>query len=434
MSLHPSSLVRGRRVARLAALVAAAAALAVPSAGAASAAPAPAITPSFFGAHHLALNADGPEGYPQAPVGSIRLWDNGVSWRQIETAPGVFDWTLVDAEMAKARAHGASVLLVLGQTPTFHSTRPTVASTYGKGASAMPTKDSWTRYVRAVAVRNRTVWGHIASFQVWNEANVVGYWSGTPQQMATLTAWTDAALRAADPSARLVAPALVARLSGQQRWIDAYFSQNVAGRNVSSYVDAVSLQLYPAAGGTPEASMALLTAARRILARHHVSKPIWNTEVNYGLVGGPGDARAVAPLSSDRQVANVLRTFVLNAGNRVSRVYWYSWDLQRIANTRLVQPDLTTPTPAGQAFTTVRNWLVGSRPAGCARARTGTWTCTFTTGSQTRRVVWNPARTTAVTLPGRTTTAASWQASPLTRLPGGKVRVGPVPVLLTTPR
>ena len=89
--------------------------------------PRPPITSEFFGVHHQGLHADGPIGWPQAPVGSVRMWDNRVSWREIEIAPGVFDWTLIDAQMAKARANGASVLLVLGQTPVFHSTRPTAA-------------------------------------------------------------------------------------------------------------------------------------------------------------------------------------------------------------------------------------------------------------------------------------------------------------------
>ena len=178
--------------------------------------------------------------------------------------------------------------------------------------------------------------------------------------------------------------------------------------------------------------MDLLASVRRILARHHISKPIWNTEVNYGLVGG---GQSVAPLAVDRQVANVLRTFVLNAGNRVARVYWYSWDLLGLANTRMVQEDRVTLTPAGQAFGTARSWLLGARPTGCSKAKqTGTWTCTFTTASQTRRVVWNPSRTTAVTVPGGGTTASSWTAAPASRLSGGRVRVGPVPVLLVTPR
>ncbi len=431
MSLHSPRL---RRCLRAALTATCALVLVGTLPGGATAAKAPVIGGSFFGVHHLGLHAEGPIGWPQTPVGSLRMWDNRVSWREIEVAPGVFDWTLIDAEMARARANGASVLLVLGQTPVFHSTRPDAPSSYGPGASAMPTQAGWTQYVREVAVRNRTVWGGIATFQVWNEANVVGYWSGTPKQMATLTAWTDAALRAADPAAKLVAPALVTRLSSQQTWVSAFYSQKVARKNVSSYVDALSFQLYPVSNGTPEASMALLARVRKILARNRVSKPIWNTEVNYGLVGGPIAGASVTPLSSDRQVANVLRTFVLNAGNRVDRVYWYSWDLLGMANTQLVEADRTTLTPAGQAFGTARRWLVGSRPAGCARAKTGTWTCTFTTAKQTRRVVWNPARTTSVTLPTRRTAAATWQAAPLSRLSRGRVRVGPVPVLLTTPR
>jgi polysaccharide biosynthesis protein PslG len=415
------------------AVAALAVALAAP-AGPAEAAKAPRITSEFFGVHHQGLHADGPIGWPQAPVGSVRLWDNGVSWREIEVAPGVFDWALLDAEIAKARANGASVLLVLGQTPAFHSTKPGRASTYGPGASAMPTKAAWTAYVRAVAYRNRTVWGGVADFQVWNEANVPGYWSGTPAQMAQLTSWTDRALRAAGSSATLVAPAMVTRLTSQRKWIDSYYKQRVRRKNVSAYVDAVSFQLYPAPSAGPEAAMTLLAAARRILARHGVNKPIWNTEVNYGLVGGPSAGATARGISVERQVANVLRTFALNAGNRVRRVYWYSWDLQGIANTPLVAADRITLTSAGRAFLTARSWLLRSRPTGCSKARNGTWTCTFTTSTQTRRVVWNPGKTVRYDVPRGRTQLTTWSSVTGTRPTSRRVRVGTVPVLFSTPR
>jgi hypothetical protein len=119
------------------------------------------------------------------------------------------------------------------------------------------------------------------------------------------------------------------------------------------------------------AALALLGAVRKILAKNNISKPIWNTEVNYGLVGGPAAGAGVAPLSTDRQVGNVLRTFVLNAENGVSRVYWYSWDLLRMANTQMVLDDRITLTPAGQAMGTARSWLLGTRPAGCQAQHRG---------------------------------------------------------------
>ena len=396
-------------------------------------APQPPITSEFFGAHHLGLQADGPAGWPQGPVGSVRMWDNQVSWREVEVAPGVFDWTRIDAQMAKARANGASVLLVLGQTPVFHSSNPTAPGAYGPGASAMPTQAAWVRYVQETARRNLTVWGHVASFQVWNEANVVGYWTGTAKQMATLTAWTRSALRAVDPTARLVAPALVTRLSSQQTWIKAFYSQKVAKKNVSAYVDALSFQLYPTATGSPRRRWLCSPRMRKILATYQVVKPIWNTEVNYGMVGGIG-AGLASPISTERQVGNVMRTFVLNAANRVSRVYWYSWDLLGMTNTQLVEADRITLTPAGQAFSTTRGWLLGARPVGCSRAKTNTWTCTFTTATQVRQIVWNPSRSITVKAPVRTRSVTSWGAPVRTARAGSKVRVGIVPVMISSRR
>ena len=125
-----------------------------------------------------------------------------------------------------------------------------------------------------------------------------------------------------------------------------------------------------------------------------------------------------------------MRTYVLNAENRVSRVYWYSWDLLRMSNTPLVIDDRITLTPAGQAFGTTRTWLLGTRPAGCSRPD-GTWTCTFTTANQIRRIVWNPSRSTSVrSPPGPSAATSRRQRAGSQRTVG----VGTVPVLLTSPR
>ena len=198
--------------------------------------------------------------------------------------------------------------------------------------------------------------------------------------MATLTAWTRSALRAVDPSARLVAPALVTRLSSQQAWIKAFYSQKVAKKNVSTYVDALSFQLYPMATGSPEASMALLAVGPQDPGQEQGRQA--DLEHRGELRAGRRTGRPRrSPISTERQVGNVMRTFVLNAANRVSRVYWYSWDLLAMSNTPLVEADRITLTPAGQAFGTTRSWLLGARPVGCSRAKTNTWTCTFTTAT-----------------------------------------------------
>ncbi len=69
-----------------------------------------------------------PSTFPEASVGAVRLWDSGVTWRQIETSPGVFDFSRLDVAVSTARNRGADVLIVLGQTPKFHAVRPGAAS------------------------------------------------------------------------------------------------------------------------------------------------------------------------------------------------------------------------------------------------------------------------------------------------------------------
>ncbi len=307
--------------------------------------------PEFFGVH----DAD-PAGasWPKAPVGSLRVWDSGVAWNQVETAPGVYDWTRLDAIVKTAREHDAAPLIVLGQTPAFHSTKPKKVGSYGPGASSMPDLAAWTAYVQAVVERYNAP---DVTFQVWNEANVEGYWSGTPKQMAQLTAAAREVVDAASPAPTLVAPALAVRTIGQRAWLRDFYAERVGGVPVADLTDVLSLQLYPEAGAGPERGLELLAAARESLRLQGVpdDKPIWNTEINYGLQGG----EPAAPAPPEQQQANVATTYLLNAAGGIARVYWYSWDLHTIADTDMVAADNDTLTPGRRG--------VHHRPAVAAR-------------------------------------------------------------------
>ncbi len=380
------------------------------------------VSRSFFGVHDTQ-----PVSWPTAPVGAIRLWDSGVSWREIETASGVFDFSRLDAQVDAARSHRAKVLLVLGQTPRFHSRNPGRQGSYGLGAASMPTKSSWIRYVRTVVRRYE---GRHVDYQVWNEANVSGYWNGSTRQMAKLTRWTDRVVAHNDPRADVVAPALATRLTGQRAWLRTFYGTRVGGRNVASYVDAVSLNLYPMPHQGPEQSMDLLASSRTMLARAGVHKPIWNTEINYGLLGG-GTARNI---SRAKEAAYVARTLVLNADQNVKRMYWYAWDLQHLANTQLTFANGTTQTRAGVAYEVVRGWLLGTRTRGCSQDRRGTWTCELRFAHGTKRVYWNPAHRVTVHAVGSARTTVDLRGH-RDRLHGGEaIKVGKAPVMVLSRR
>jgi hypothetical protein len=380
--------------------------------------------PEFFGVHDSDPVRDS---WPKAPVGALRVWDNGVAWNQVETAPGVYDWKHLDKIVRTAREHHAAPLIVLGQTPVFHASKPTKVGSYGPGASSMPDLAAWTAYVRAVVKRYNAP---DVAFQVWNEANVDGYWSGTPQQMAQLTAAAREVVDAATPVPALVAPALAVRLTSQRGWLRRFYEQRVDGVPVADLTDVLSLQLYPEAGAGPERAPELLADARETLDLVGVpaDKPIWDTEINYGLRGG----EPATPASPKRQRANVATTYLLNAGSGIGRVYWYSWDLHTIADTDMVKADNDTLSAGGEAFTEVQRWLLGSTVDSCTQADK-VQTCTLTTPRGPARVYWSPGGQGTVST-GFAARAAEELGQPASPLPlgGTTMQVGELPVLVTT--
>ncbi|HEY3528274.1 MAG TPA: hypothetical protein VGK78_03925 [Nocardioides sp.] len=396
MSTTARALVRGRIVLTLLVMGAATTLLAPPPAHAASIR----VPRSFFGLHDGSMLA-----YDHLTYGALRIWDAGATWQQIEPSPGSYDWTRLDALVSAAQAHHVKVTLVLGMTPSFYADSPSQPPAH---------LGSFTAYVRAVMARYRYFDGRrgIESYQVWNEGNVSRFWTGTPQQLARLTAVVARSRNAVDPGATVVAPSFASRLISQQRWIGRYQRQCVDGRPVWHFYDVNALSLYPRATydgrpGGPEDAIRLLHQVRHRFARIGVpaTKPVWATELNYGLGSGEPAQGSAEPISDGHQVANVLRTYLLGAARRLGRVYWYRYDWGRtadggtIGNTLLSDPDdPSVLTPAGRALRIAEHWLDGrlvterGRHRPCARDRWGTYTCLVRHGDRTRTILWNPHR------------------------------------------
>lgn len=418
------------RYARKSVALAVAAGLAVGSLTLAPAASAKAIKPDFFAMHDSQI-ANGST--PGVKTGAARLWDTGTAWRQIETTPGVFDWSKVDAAVAKARGAGLKPMLVLGQTPQFHAQEPLAPGAYGDGATSMPDIKAWRGYVTKAAKR----YGTKVEYQVWNEPNVVNYWTGSVQDMAKLTAVAGKAItKAAGRKATVVAPAFPLRLEGQRRWYQKYWSAKVGGKGMSAFVDVVSANLYPLADQGPEASMKLLSFAKRVLPKAAKRKPVWNTEINYGLLGGP----TAKEISEAKQASFVARTLLLNAASPVRRVYWYAWDIGPIANTHLVESDRSTLTKAGRAWGEVRRWLVGSDVKGCSKVRggklKGLYTCTAKkSANEVRRFYWKPTGAAKKIRTARSTYEWTNLSGKTTKRTGRfQIKVGKSPVMVVSKR
>lgn len=321
--------------------------------------------------------------FPDAPVGSVNLTTSQVYWNQVETAPGQYDFTRLDQIVDSAETHDARPMVVLGATPAFHTARPGSAT----ASAMMPDADAWRAWVTAVVER----YGTRLDYQVWPEPNITGNWSGTPEQMAGLSVTAGTIIHDREPKALVVAPATTLRTPGQREWMSRYWATEVDGHPVADSVDAVALDPFPMEDGGPEDSLDLVCQARKILAQHDVDLPVWTNEINYGVPSG--GTLTATPLKDDDQAAAVARTYLLQAAMGIDRVYWLGWFDSPGLSVAMVRDGATTA--AGEAFTTVHDWMADAPRPRCQRAE-GVYTCVAKRAKDSMRIVWSVGDTTEV--------------------------------------
>lgn len=372
-------------------------------------------------AESIGLHWTGGTPYPAAHVGSLRLWDTGTTWSRVEQKAPVggrhsYDWSGTDRIIRAALAGGARPLVVLSAPPTWASTRPTEPGLEGVGTAAPPALDAWRTYVRATAKHLQTAFGgNVREFQIWDEANIRGFFSGTPAEMASLTSAAAEELRAVIPDAVVVAPSVAGRQPNAVAWLEAFLSAGGA-----DHVDAVALHLYPPKGGTPLVGIGLFQAFQRVLDAHGVHLPVWDTEVNYG---GKADGTFYDEVTG---ASWLVQTYVLAASAGIARTYWYAWDNVQWPGVRTVGSDRRTPLAPGRALAALSARLVGKHIGPCQPAD-GVVRCPVDGAGAT--VLW--ATGPAVAWPMHGGSAQPLDGSQPRPAPGGAVMLDGMPTIVT---
>lgn len=404
-------------------------------AGAAATVPPPApsgsaIPRSYFGMHFNYLDTRWPA--VNGAIGAVRIWDAdsnldgsgaGAQWADINEAPGVYDWSGLDARVAAARANGADLLYTLGgRTPQWASARPDETdqspgggSVYGPGQAAEPKTDQiWQDWVRAIATRYK---GKIRYWEIWNEPDIVSFYSGTPDKLIDLTRQAYAVLKQVDSNNKVLSPAFAD--SGGPAYLD-YFLANGGG----GFCDIVSYHFYI---DSPEGNGRWRAAnLRAVLKRYGVDrKPLWNTEQGWLDVEG-----TAPPISQQTGAAYVARSYVINWAYRLPRYYYYTWD-NGSNRFPFAEIDGVTLTPSGRAYREVAAWLIGAVMESLTIDANGSYMATLRRADGRRsRILWNPDRQPLLTIP------AGWGATRLrdlsgqTQALGGSLRLTGSPVLV----
>jgi hypothetical protein len=308
------------------------------------------ISGTLFGNHPVHGAPDG--------AGTVRLWDTSTSWNQIEKARGVYQWDALDRALAQAEGAGQQVLLVLGGTPEWAAVDKAPGNEFAGPGSSMPMTDPafFEEYIRAVVSRYG---GRIGAYQIWNEGNIKEFWRGTPEFLADLTARAYTIIKPMQPGAIVVAA------STGSRWIkgftEFYPDYLTALRHLNWPVDAYSVHLYPTAAGTTKDRAFLLGMMKTALRIANApDKPIWETEINYGITN-PGSGETARAIPEAEIAGYVSRTYLDSLRYGIERSYWYAWT----PDYRLLGIPMWNGYPATIAYRAMRDWVVGARFSGC---------------------------------------------------------------------
>jgi hypothetical protein len=373
------------------------------------------IPSSYFGMHIHHLTVPTPAPWPSIPLPQWRLWDAAVTWPDLEPNRDQWRFDTLDGYVAMAQKHGTALLLPLGGSPHWASAHPKVQTNYYPGFTAEPADiEDWRNFVRTVATRYK---GRIQAYEIWNEPNLQDFWTGSMEQMITLTKEASQIIRSIDPGALIVSPAATADYGIP--WVEEFVKKGGA-----QYVDVIGFHFYVNPHTlAPEDMLPLIQRVQKVLADNGVKKPIWNTETGW---------LPPAKFDSDELAAGYLaRAYLLSWAAGVERFYWYAWDNDSLAIVTY-RENQRTITPAGNAYKVMEDWLIGARMDSCAESADHTWTCQLIRSGKKQWIVWNSQTSIKFSVP------TAWHASNSTPLlgnaksfTGSSIDIGPVPQLLT---
>lgn len=310
---------------------------------------------------------------PNVPYRTLRLWDSGVLWKDVEPSPGKFTWAPLDYAVRTAEQQGKKVLLVLGPVPAWASANPNSPDeSWGKGAPGPFTADGlahFDRYVNAVVKRyGDRIW----AYETWNEANLQTFWQGSPAQMAVMTKVVYDAVQGHGASSLTLSASATTRTENSiYRFFPAYLRE--LGKR-GWPLDGFAVHAYPDADGTPSDVADFVAQYKAYLAIANAPvKPIYNTELNYGLAGpGPKPHR---DMSEEESAGWLSRTFIDAVRLGIEETHWFAWTPQYYGQYGI---QLTpTSTASGRAWRMTHDWLVGATFRSC-RDPDGTVICEFT--------------------------------------------------------
>ena len=383
------------------------------------------VPPELFGQHIAGVAGGVPATLAGGLGGSVRIWDSGLSWRDLQPnagAPNLDPLRTAVAQIEGRFGPGVEILYTVGNTPTWAATKPNdPKALYGASTNSHPALGAYVDFVKAVA----GVPG-IDAIQIWNEANLADFYNGTPTQMARLTVAAGKALKGMGWRGTVVAASTTVRSKGPVNAWGKQYGKAMKKAKAWKYVNAVSAHFYPPATKGPNERVKYIKKTKAYYKRWGAKKkPLWDTEMNFG------DQRSYMKVKryydGDQAAAYVARAYLDSLRYGVARVFWYGWNIQ-VLGLDMTSRDGTLKA-GGQAYLTAQDWLAGARWYGC-KTKSKVTTCKIRSragAKQQIRFTTSKSKTIRVPKGQSTMTRLDRTVTPVTK--GQKVKITTYPVL-----
>lgn len=256
---------------------------------------------------------------PTVPAKHWRLWDIGVTWKDINPAPGVWKYERLDKLVDLAESHGADMCLVLGVTPQWAAKDPNAphsAPWLGPGSNSLPYDVAlFEEYVIHTVNRYK---GRIKYYQIWNEPQLADFMYPITDMklLGRMTRIAYDIIKIIDPGAVVVsAPVILRPSSGGIRRGTRYLLELKKNKWP---VDIFAAHMYPEQNRHPKRFLKFgRTWKRGLKLLRAPKKPLWVTEMNYNLHHG-----AIPDQAIDRYI-HMTDVYADRLG--ISRIYWYAY-------------------------------------------------------------------------------------------------------------
>lgn len=243
---------------------------------------------------------------------------NDITWAAVEQVEGIYNFEGYLNFYSNLKMAGVEPIAILDYG------NPNLFGGEYKVRITEDQMESWLNYVDATV---RYFMENITYWEIWNEPNLDGFWSGTDEEFFNLLNKTMRLIRSINPDLKIISSGI----SGHDpKYLDEMISY-VGSTDFNDYIDI--LAFHPYSGSSAQSIRTKINEVWNVVHNHNFSGEVWITEVGYSTQVSTETALDELPGQFFIQARELVKSFSIGLAQNVSMVVWYCysdwWDINR---------------------------------------------------------------------------------------------------------